>query len=409
MFTAKVAQGHCRGRSSSRLGQADPDQRSGHTTDVDRQQLAGVVGEQAHRRAVSRRGPGGVGWRTVRAAAQETIAVVAALGGYRARIVPSPCGDSLEAGGRWRPRFPTRRCAARPSPAIDEKGLNVEATAVFATLAPRRRAGGGTKGDGGPAGGRSTTSTHWASRRPRNHCATGWRCTRRWRRRWTPGGAVTDWYRFHPQREDGGYLARLVAACQEGLRALPSRAAIAPVAGRAARRCGEGQSQTHAAEASGFQRRARGLGIEPRVPPGVYKWWEAAAGASSSVAVHALIAAAADPRPSGAEAELIGAAYFPPIGALTVLLDDLGRPRRGRHRRRPQLSRLLRTRETETANRLDLLAQLGRAAISPLRHRRRHAAILAGVVGFYLSDPNAQAPPAYQPPAIACCARPDRR
>ncbi|HET6999104.1 MAG TPA: DUF2600 family protein [Solirubrobacterales bacterium] len=36
-----------------------------------------------------------------------------------------------------------------------------------------------------------------------------------------------------------------------------------------------------------------------------------------------MIAAAADPATSAAEAELIDAAYFPSIGALTVLLDDL--------------------------------------------------------------------------------------
>ena len=54
-----------------------------------------------------------------------------------------------------------------------------------------------------------------------------------------------------------------------------------------------------------------------------YLWWEMAAGASSSVAVHALLAAAADRRTTAEEAELIDAVYFPPIGALTVLLDDL--------------------------------------------------------------------------------------
>jgi hypothetical protein len=46
----------------------------------------------------------------------------------------------------------------------------------------------------------------------------------------------------------------------------------------------------------------------------------------------------------------------------------------------------------DAANRLDLIAQLAGTAIAPLRHRRRHAAILAGVVGFYLSAPEAKAP-----------------
>ena len=62
--------------------------------------------------------------------------------------------------------------------------------------------------------------------------------------------------------------------------------------------------------------------IRQEAAPG-YLWWEVAAGASSSVAAHALIAAAADPKTTAEEAALIDAAYFPPIGALTVLLDDL--------------------------------------------------------------------------------------
>lgn len=48
-----------------------------------------------------------------------------------------------------------------------------------------------------------------------------------------------------------------------------------------------------------------------------------AAGASSSVAAQALIAAAADAKTTPEEVGLVDAAYFPPIGALTVLLDDL--------------------------------------------------------------------------------------
>jgi hypothetical protein len=41
------------------------------------------------------------------------------------------------------------------------------------------------------------------------------------------------------------------------------------------------------------------------------------------VPAHALLAAAADARTTAAEATRIDAAYFPSIGALTVLLDDL--------------------------------------------------------------------------------------
>ena len=101
----------------------------------------------------------------------------------------------------------------------------------------------------------------------------------------------------------------------------PRTAAALPVARRAAGRCGEGQSHTHAAalgEVEGLKAWASGL-----ESPAGYSWWEVAAGASSSVGAHALIAAAADPGTTAEEAALIDAAYFPPIGALTVLLDDL--------------------------------------------------------------------------------------
>lgn len=117
------------------------------------------------------------------------------------------------------------------------------------------------------------------------------------------------------------YLAALVAACQGRLTALPSYDSVEPALRRAARRCGEGQSHTHAVAAESPQP-LRDWAVKEPAPLG-YEWWEVAAGASSSVAIHALIAAAADPRTDAEEAELIDAAYFPPIGALTVLLDDL--------------------------------------------------------------------------------------
>jgi hypothetical protein len=89
----------------------------------------------------------------------------------------------------------------------------------------------------------------------------------------------------------------------------------------AADRCAEGQRRTHAAAAGErIELRSWAEGLEAT---GDYRWWERAAGASSSVAAHALIAAAADPTVSAATAASIDAAQNPSIGALTVFLDDL--------------------------------------------------------------------------------------
>jgi hypothetical protein len=167
---------------------------------------------------------------------------------------------------------------------------------------------------------------------------------------------------------------------------LPATEAVLPLLQRAARRCAEGQSHTHAAaRASAGQLEA--WATEQPQPSG-YLWWEVAAGASSSVAAHALIAAAADSRTTAAEAALVDAAYFPPVGALTVLLDDLVDREddlaAGEHNYLRYFAD-----EDEAANRIGLLADRARAATAQLRRRRMHRAILTGVAGFYLSAPAA--------------------
>ena len=77
-----------------------------------------------------------------------------------------------------------------------------------------------------------------------------------------------------------------------------------------------------------------------------------------------------------------------PIGALTVLLDDL--VDRDDDREAGQHNYLSYFADNEqAATRIGLLADRARAAIADLRHPRRHRAILAGVAGFYLSSPGA--------------------
>ena len=286
--------------------------------------------------------------------ARDVLAVLSALGVYKARIVPQVRAELA----RWRgvaAAIPDPGPRAQALAAIDAKGLNVEATAVFATLAPR-----GTRA--------VATRAMVALQVAVDYIDTIGELG-------SPG--------------DGDYLDRLFGSYRDGVGALPSHAAVAAALDRAIGRCGEGQTQTHAAEHG--DRRALEAWAESLGAPTVYRWWEVAAGASSSVGAHALIGAAADPRTTETEAELIDAAYFPSIGALTVLLDDLidreEDAAAGAH------NYLAYYRDAgDAADRLDLIAHLAAAAIDPLRHRRRHAAILAGVAGFYLSAAEAETP-----------------
>jgi tetraprenyl-beta-curcumene synthase len=315
------------------------------------------------------------------------VAVARALAVYRGRIVPQVQGEL--AG--WRERaaaIPDTGPRAQALAAIAEKGLNVEATAVFATLAPRRRRATAT---------RAMVALQVAidyldslGERPsadplreglRQHAAlTGVG---------DPEGPFLTGDPDDPHLVHDPYLAQLVAAYRASLVALPSHTDVGGALARAITRCGEGQAHTHAAEhgdRAALAAWAEGLGADP-----AYRWWEAGAGASSSVAAHALIAAAADPRTTAAEAELVDTAYFPSVGALTVLLDDLiDRDEDGAAGAHNYIAYY--DGSGDTADRLALIVHRARAGLARLRHAHRHAGILTGVVGFYLSAPAAETP-----------------
>jgi tetraprenyl-beta-curcumene synthase len=324
--------------------------------------------------------------------AADTIAVFLALVTYERQIVPFVRSElgRLQARAATIPD-PVLRAAALS--ALREKGQNAEATAVFAILAPRANRVGALRAIVALQAAIDYLDT-LGEQPVDDPLADGLTLHSALCDAVSTGGEPGDWYSLHPQREDGGYLAALVAECQERVARLPAIEAVLPMLQRAAKRCGEGQSHTHAAGAAGGDE-IEAWAIRQESAPG-YLWWELAAGASSSVAAHALIAAAADPQTTAEEAALIDAAYFPPIGALTVLLDDLIDRDEDAAAGAHNYTAYYRDGE-EAAERLELIVGLARASLADLRQRHRHAAILAGVVGFYLSA--AEAESAYAAPA----------
>lgn len=315
--------------------------------------------------------------------AMDGVALLAALLSYR-RSVVALVREELRRWEATAETIPDRALRGAALSALREKGANAEATAVFGILAPRRWRATAVRAMTAlqTAVDYLDTLGEWPADDP---LACGLALHEALVDALTPGGARADWYRCFPHRDDGNYLGALVDGCRGEVASLPGYRTALPAARRAAQRCGEGQSHTHAAfEDEGA--RLRGWAESLAAGPG-YRWWETAAGACSSVATHALIAAAADPRAT-TQAAAIDAAYFPPIGALTVLLDDLvdreADLAAGEH------NYLTYYPSAEVAaERLAFLSGRARAAMVPLRRRHRHAAILAGVAAFYLSSPDA--------------------
>jgi hypothetical protein len=276
------------------------------------------------------------------AASREAGAAASALGAYLTTVLPR-----------------ARRELSQLGPLPANKVANAEAVAVFATLAPRSSRAAAVRAmvalqvaidlrdeleEAGEQGGR-------------------------------PGAAER--------------IERQEAEWRDEVANLPAYEAVLPYLEQAVERCRQGQAHTHLAADEGSEKlQSWALGLE--APP-EYRWWEVAAGASSSVAAHALIAAAATSGTTAATAALIDAAYQPPIGALTVFFDDLVDRDADLAAREHNYLAYYGTPE-EAADRLALIASRAEALTARLPNPGRHRAILAGVAGFYLSSPAAEAP-----------------
>jgi tetraprenyl-beta-curcumene synthase len=189
----------------------------------------------------------------------------------------------------------------------------------------------------------------------------------------------------HP--EDWAYLTSLSRCTRDGMFALPAAGALAGVAEASARRCAQAQTRLHAAPQLGDQQLqdwAREHGAESGL-----QWREYTAGCASSVlAIHALIAAAAAPGSDEPEAQRIDAAYLA-IGAVITILDSVVDHAEDTASGQPGFIRLFEPGELPGRMRALTREALARASEAP--HGEHHAMTLAGVVAYYTSHPGARA------------------
>jgi len=189
------------------------------------------------------------------------------------------------------------------------------------------------------------------------------------------------------------YLAELAATAGEAFAALPAAAVVADVALAAAERAAEAQIHMHAATRLGIEPLERwaqsadhGLGLD---------WRDWLAGSASSVlAVHALLAAAAHPQTTTAEAAAIDRAYLS-ICILLTLLDSLVDHARDRSEGKLGYADLYED-PGLIAQTLCDSARRATLELSGLPQPAAHIAMLTGVVAYYASAPGAREEPARQ-------------
>ncbi len=204
----------------------------------------------------------------------------------------------------------------------------------------------------------------------------------------SPETPRADWYRLHTAHDDGGYLAALVNTCRDGCAALPAYRQVSGAIRREARR-NEVQGIKHGPLAQREPELRRWAVAQAGA--GDASWFELASAGSSPLAALALLAAAADPATSAADAERTRRCYFPWIETLSTLLDSLAD--RERDRAAGELSFVDQYASADVATtRLRELTARAIAGARSLPNGERHAVLVAGMVAMHLSERSAWLP-----------------
>ena len=195
-----------------------------------------------------------------------------------------------------------------------------------------------------------------------------------------------DYYPPTHECSDGGYLRELVHTVRGALARLPSQTAIAEVSAGAAERCAEAQTRAHAVSQDDAQPEqwARENAADTEL-----EWRGFLAGAvSSGLALHALIALAADPHASREQALSVDALYLS-LCALTTLLDGLVDHEQDLlSSGRPGYLRYYRDRDTLTQGLTGVIDRAIRQT-RELPDAPHHLVTLVGIVAYYASAPTA--------------------
>ena len=307
---------------------------------------------------------------------------------YWLTVFPGRCREQRRARARAR-AIPDPVLRAVALDALRKWG-NIEGAAAFAVLVPRWR-----RGTAARAMASFQQAYNYLDMLSELPCADPMANARRLHEAllvaFEPGASHRDYYGDQAQRDDGGYLNELVDRCRAALTQLPSYHLVAAGATRAAERIVAFQS-ANTRELEG-EDSALAAWVRAGLPECCdLRWWEAAAAGGSSLCVYALIAAAGRSGVDAREITLIERAYFPWIGALHSLLDNLVDVAEdhatGQHNLIGRYASGL-----EASTRMRLLAERSMRAARELAGNS-HELILAAMVSFYLSTPEASLPAA---------------
>ena len=205
-----------------------------------------------------------------------------------------------------------------------------------------------------------------------------------------PDVSISDYYGFHPWRDDGGFVADLVQTCRETCARLPSFAVVQPFVARATA-LAQVLALNHEEDPRRRDALLRGWAGAHFSGPHELAWFEWTGGASAWLTVLVLLARASDADCSNALAQTTFRAYLPWISLAGTLLDSYGDHDADVAERAHSYIAHYGTTEAATQR----IAALTRRALneaSSLRDGARHRVLVGAMAAMYLSKDSVRAP-----------------
>jgi tetraprenyl-beta-curcumene synthase len=204
------------------------------------------------------------------------------------------------------------------------------------------------------------------------------------------GGPISDYYRDHPWRDDGGYLRALVETCRASCVSLPSYPRVRDLVIREATRA-QVLALNHYPDPEHRDTELRRWAAQEYPRSSEASWFELTSAASASLTIHALLVLAAEAECSEEDIAATYAAYFPWISTTSTMLDSyVDQAEDAASGGHSYIEHYL-----DSQNAIGRLGDLIRKSTyeaSRLRNGHRHAVIVACMVAMYLSKDSARAP-----------------
>jgi tetraprenyl-beta-curcumene synthase len=204
-----------------------------------------------------------------------------------------------------------------------------------------------------------------------------------------PSRPLADYYRYHPWRDDGGYLHDLVEFCRQSCGALPSYGRVRQLLVKEAWR-GQVLALNHLEVPPVRDASLRRWASEECADHlQCASWFELSAAASASMAIHALLAIAADDRASDTDIAETYGVYWPWVSLATTMLDSYVDQIEDRSSGDHSYISHYPDPDCALQRICYLIARSARSALL-LRRGNRHAVIVGAMAAMYLSKDSAR-------------------